>query len=92
MKEQPTVILDSVLQPPHLLLVSVWYSGQSLQERPQTPISGWLIHRIFSLAISIELNVSSIKEVPTSRDLGDPAKGGRTFYAVLGDVSSNFLE
>jgi hypothetical protein len=40
---QPTVILVMLLHPKHLLFVSVLYKGQSPQESPQIPISGYFI-------------------------------------------------
>ena len=36
-----TFILNWLFQPKHLLFVYLWYAGQSLKERSQTPTSAW---------------------------------------------------
>lgn len=43
MKGQPAAIRSSPLHPPQRLDPTVWWRGQRRHDRPQIPISGWII-------------------------------------------------
>jgi hypothetical protein len=71
MKAQPTCILPSLLHPAQRLSDSLWYMGQSRQDRPQTPISGCSIFResLFGNARSFRDRDSKDIRPPSSHQL-----------------------